>query len=87
MANIDYDCILLDVKMPGMSGPELYKLIQGISEPLASKVVFVTGDTVSPGTRNFISETGNPVAAKPFRMSELLWTIHELWDRMPTAAE
>jgi len=80
LANIDYDCILLDLKMPGMSGPELYKLIQEISETMASTVVFVTGDTVSPATRDFISETGNPMVAKPFRMAELLRPIHELWD-------
>jgi two-component system NtrC family sensor kinase len=79
-ANMDYDCILLDLKMPGMSGQELYNLIQEISEHLASKVVFVTGDTVSSGTQDFIAGTGNPVVVKPFRMEELLRTIHELWD-------
>lgn len=85
LASIDYDCILLDLKMPGMGGPELYKLIQDISEPLASKIVFVTGDTVGPATQEFLSETNNPVVAKPFRMAELLQTIHELWERIPAA--
>jgi len=85
LASINYDCILLDLKMPGMSGPELYKLVQDISEPLASKIVFVTGDTVSPSSREFLSETKNPVVAKPFRMAELLQTMNELWDRMPAA--
>lgn len=80
LANIDYDCILLDLKMPGMSGPELYKLIQGISQPLASKIVFVTGDTVSSGTRDFLSATGNPVVVKPFCMAELLRTMRQLWN-------
>ena len=83
MGAMDYDCILLDLKMPGMSGPELYALIQEISEPLAAKIVFVTGDTVSPATRDFISKTGNPVVAKPFPMAEILKTINELWDSMP----
>ncbi len=32
-----------------MSGPELYELIKEISEALAFKAVFVTGDTVSAG--------------------------------------
>lgn len=85
LANVDYDCILLDLRMPGMSGPELYEMIKEISETLAFKVVFVTGDTVSGGMRDFIAATGNPVMAKPFRMAELLRTIHELWDRAPAA--
>ena len=40
LANMDYDCILLDLKMPGMSGSELYQLITEISETLAKKIVF-----------------------------------------------
>ena len=83
LANMQYDCILLDLKMPGMSGPELYQLIQEIIEPLASKVVFITGDTVNPDTRDFISKTGNPVITKPFRLEELLRAVHNLWEERP----
>ena len=56
----------------GMSGIEFYELIQGISDTLASRVVFVTDDTVNSGTREFIAKTGNPVVAKPFSMGDLL---------------
>ena len=69
--NIKYDCIILDLKMPGMSGPELYQLIQEIGEPLASKVVFITGDTLSPETSSFLDSSGNPVLTKPFSVAEL----------------
>ena len=44
-----------------MSGPELYELIKEISEALAFKAVFVTGDTVSAGMRDFIAATGIPI--------------------------
>ena len=71
LANMDYDCILLDLKMPGMSGPELYQLIQGVSESLASRVVFITGDTVRPETNSFLESVGNPVLTKPFSIAEL----------------
>ena len=83
LSNMEYDCILLDLKMPGMGGPELYHLIQEISESVASKVVFITGDTVSPDTHEFISQTENPVVTKPFRMEELLRTVQTLWERQP----
>ncbi len=81
LANMEYDCILLDLKMPGMGGPELYQLIQEISEALASKVVFITGDTVSSDTREFISQIGNPVIMKPFHLEELLRTVQDLSEK------
>ena len=83
LASIDYDCILLDINMPGMSGQELYQLIRETSECLSNKVVFITGDTVSPSTRIFLSESGSPVLAKPFGMAELLQTIQLRWDAIP----
>ena len=83
LANMDYDCILLDLNMPGMSGPKLYQLIQGISRRLASKVVFITGNIVSPDTQKFISNTGNRVVTKPFRPEELLGTVQNLWENLP----
>jgi two-component system NtrC family sensor kinase len=83
LANMDYSCVILDLKMPGMSGPELYQLMQGISETLASKVVFISGDTVSPDTREFVSQTGNPLITKPFNLEEMLQTVQNLWDRTP----
>ena len=83
LANMDYNCVILDLKMPGMSGPELYQRMQSISENLASKVVFISGDTVSPDTREFISQTGNPLLTKPFNLEEMLQAVQNLWDRMP----
>ena len=80
LLTMEYDCILLDLRMPGMSGPELYQLMQGTNEVLASKVVFITGDTVSPDTREFIDKTGNPVVTKPFRLEELMRTVQDSWE-------
>ncbi len=65
----------LGMVLIGMCGIELYELIQGISDTLASRVVFVTGDTVNSGTRDFIAKTGNPVVAKPFSVEDLLSSI------------
>jgi len=83
LANMDYNCVILDLKMPGMSGPELYQRMQSISESPASKVVFISGDTVSPDTREFVSHTGNSLLTKPFNLEEMLQAVQNLWDRMP----
>ena len=71
LQTMQYDCIVLDLKMPGMSGQELYRRIQDFNPLLASKVVFITGDTVTPRTRAFISSTGSPLIHKPFEAEEL----------------
>ncbi|MBM3173341.1 MAG: PAS domain S-box protein, partial [Chloroflexi bacterium] len=66
-----YNLILLDVKMPGMSGPELYRRIQKIAKSLAKRVVFVTGDVMSADTDRFLAETKVAHVAKPFDAAQL----------------
>jgi two-component system NtrC family sensor kinase len=67
----DYDAIVLDIKMPGLGGPEVYRCIEGLRPDLADRVMFVTGDTVSTDTRDFLHSTGRPVLHKPFSLDEL----------------
>ena len=66
-----YDCILLDLKMPGMGGRELYQLIEASNQQMAKKVIFVTGDTANRDTRDFLAATRNPVMTKPFELADL----------------
>jgi two-component system NtrC family sensor kinase len=66
-----YGCIILDLKMPGMSGQQLYQRIAQSDQRLARQVIFMTGDTASPDTRDFISASGNPAMSKPFSVDEL----------------
>lgn len=66
-----YDCILLDLNMPGSSGEEFYRLVEQWDEGLAKKVIFITGNTVTPDTHAFIFAAGNPVMRKPFHLEEL----------------
>ncbi|MEE8466019.1 MAG: response regulator, partial [Dehalococcoidia bacterium] len=62
----NFECILMDVRMPGMGGKELYRLIKGSNEELAKKVIFATGDTLNPDTQEFLENTGNAWLGKPF---------------------
>jgi len=64
--NKRYSLILLDIKLPGMSGIELYKRIQKIAHSLARRVVFITGDVMGADTKEFLSKTKAPYIAKPF---------------------
>jgi PAS domain S-box-containing protein len=66
-----YNLILLDVKMPGISGVELYGSIQKIARSLARRVVFITGDVMAADTEKFLSGTKAPHIAKPFNAEQL----------------
>ena len=67
----EYDAILLDVRMPGLGGAEVYRSIEVLRPDLAGRVLFITGDTVSPDTRTFLEQTRVDVLHKPFSLEEL----------------
>jgi len=71
----DYDVILLDIKMPGISGIELYQRLEEIMPTLAKRVIFITGDTIGVDTREFLSSTEAHCIAKPFNTTQLRESI------------
>jgi PAS domain S-box-containing protein len=71
LRNGGYDLILLDIKLPGTSGIELYKHMQKRTPSLAKKVVFITGDVMGGDTRSFLSRTKAHYIVKPFSAGQL----------------
>jgi PAS domain S-box-containing protein len=76
--NKEYRAIILDIKMPGMSGIELYQRFNEISPLLADKVVFMTGDTMGAATMAFLSKTKAPYIIKPFDATQLKEEINRI---------
>ena len=72
-----FDLIITDVKMPGVSGEELYHRVQELRPEFAGNIIFTTGDTASAETRELLKLTGNTVLEKPFRMEDLRHVIDE----------
>lgn len=70
--NRNYDFILSDIRMPDMSGMELYNKIRQVNPELASKVIFFTGDTKSEDVRYFFDLTAARHLFKPFQIRELI---------------
>ena len=62
----DFDLILSDVRMPAVGGPTFFEILQTTRPDLLPRVVFVTGDTMSPSTQQFLQRANRPVMAKPF---------------------
>ncbi len=82
LAKRSYDLIVCDILMPGLSGPELYRKLRGKKPELAARILFTTGDTVSPKTLNFLEETALPYLAKPFEMKDLIVEVGKLLKEM-----
>jgi len=66
-----YDLIMLDVKLPGLSGSELYERIRQTSLSLSRRVVFITGDIMAADTESFLNRTKVPFIPKPFNIKQL----------------
>jgi two-component system NtrC family sensor kinase len=66
-----FDLIITDIKMPVMGGPDMYRRLRDDQNPLAERVIFITGDTVAPDTRKFLQDIDNTVLAKPFRLRDV----------------
>ncbi len=66
-----YDLIISDIKMAGMDGKEFYKRLRTKRPEAARKLIFISGDTISQETQNFLKETGNIFLKKPFTLEGL----------------
>jgi two-component system NtrC family sensor kinase len=78
-----FDMVLTDVKMPGMSGFELYQAIKDREPELASRLAFITGDTLTAATQARIAQSGNPYLAKPFAIERLEGIVRSLLVQYP----
>jgi CheY-like chemotaxis protein len=66
-----FDVILCDLKMPGISGQELYLRFLRERPALAQKFILATGDAGSPDVVDFLAEVSVPVLEKPFELRSL----------------
>ena len=68
-----------------MDGRELFELLREWDPALARRVIFLTGDSVSSQTRDFLASTGNLFITKPFSQEELLSQIGKLMKKTAAA--
>ena len=72
-----YDCVLLDLRMPGLNGQQLFDLIHDYDVEIANRIIFLTGDILNPHVKDFIAGLGNPVLVKPFTLTDLRNCVRE----------
>ena len=81
-----YDLLICDLRMQGVDGQMIYQTLVQRQNPLRERVLFVTGDVLSPRTQEFLERHRLPHVAKPFRMEELSQAVKEVLQRQTAAA-
>jgi signal transduction histidine kinase/CheY-like chemotaxis protein len=74
-ATEDWDVIVLDIVLGRDSGIELWRALEAAGSPLAERVVFVTGGSMTPDIARFLMETDLVTLVKPFDFRELQATV------------
>jgi len=66
-----FDVIICDLRMPHLSGREMYTKLARQDPRVAERIIFATGDTVRGDTLQFLEALGRPYLRKPFTLAEL----------------
>lgn len=73
-----FDVVVSDLRMPGVSGIELYDQLKVRNPDVVRRLIFSTGDIVSEEAATFVRSTDCVVLQKPFELSAL----REIVDRV-----
>jgi signal transduction histidine kinase/CheY-like chemotaxis protein len=73
-----YDVILCDIRMPDLDGPGFYREVVRVYPHLVSRLVFLTGDVLSPEIQAFFDQVGGRRLVKPFQAREVRRLIQQV---------
>ena len=76
------DLILLDVRMPGMSGPETFEVLRQVPGFEKTPVVFMTANVMKEDVERYHDMGVADVIAKPFEPTTLPERLREIWSRV-----
>jgi len=78
LAEARFDAVISDLRMPDQNGADLWRELRSQHPALVHRLMFITGDILSPSTTAFVQGTGCPVLEKPFSPQELLANVRRL---------
>lgn len=67
-----YDVILTDLRMPGLTGIDCYRLVAEKDPVKAKRFVFMTGDVTNEDLLEDVKATGRRLLEKPFDIEEMI---------------
>jgi CheY-like chemotaxis protein len=73
-----FDVILCDMRMPDLDGPGVYRELERRHPHLLSRVIFLTGDVLSPEAQAFFEQVKSPRLDKPFKAQEVRRLVQQV---------
>jgi two-component system NtrC family sensor kinase len=73
-----FDVIVSDVRMPGMSGGEFLDRLRREHPAMVNRLVFTSGDTFAADTSALLRDAGVPSLVKPYDFAKLETLLHEV---------
>ncbi len=70
-AEKSYDAVVCDLKMPGMTGIDLYHFLAENRPDYINRLILATGDVASQEVAEFLDTVKCPVLEKPFALAQL----------------
>ena len=72
-----YHLFLFDIRLPVMTGKELYLWLKEEHPYMTGRVIFTTGSVISEDTVTFLKQSGRPWLPKPFTPDQLKGIVRE----------
>jgi two-component system NtrC family sensor kinase len=81
------DLVVSDIRRPGLNGIELHDALARTRPALLKRLLFITGDVLSPETAAFLARSHARCLRKPLRLEELLDAARALVERANNQGE
>ena len=76
----EFDVIVSDIRMPGLSGVDLYDWLKVQRPAMTRRILYTTGDSFDAKTRTFLETNQVPYLGKPFDLKQLKQSLERLLD-------
>ena len=73
-----FDAVVSDLRMPDMDGQALWQAVCALDAALSRRMLFVSGDTLSSASQQWLQAQGLSSLDKPFSSDELLAAVRRL---------
>jgi DNA-binding response OmpR family regulator len=78
LARQDFRGVISDFRTPGgITGADVHDWLRRHRPEMASRVIFITGDTASDETIAMLAAAGTPCVEKPFRLRQLMEAVEK----------
>ena len=79
LAHQTFDLLLIDIRIPQLDGPALYRELERRAPDQARRVMFMTGGAVGAETAALLSTVRTPLLRKPLEATELRATVERFF--------